>query len=89
MRKADLKSNPKVIETSEGTFYAKAVVIATGANPRELGLPSEKELIGMGVAVEKGFQQGGQKLRERGINLHSLAIIESADESGIVFRGEE
>ena len=47
------------------------------------------ELIGMGVAVEKGFQQGGQKLRERGINLHSLAIIESADESGIVFRGEE
>lgn len=49
VRKADLKSNPKVIETSEGTFYAKAVVIATGANPRELGLPSEKELIGMGV----------------------------------------
>lgn len=46
------------------------------------------ELIGMGVAVEKGFQPGGAKLRESGINLHSLAIIEKADESGIVFRGD-
>lgn len=46
------------------------------------------ELIGMGVAVEKGFQPGGQKLRDRGVNLYSLAIIESADENGIVFREE-
>ena len=46
-------------------------------------------LIGMGVAVEKGFQQGGAKLRSQGVNLKSLAIIESADESGIVFRGDE
>lgn len=44
------------------------------------------ELIGMGVAVEKGFQPGGARLREQGINLQSLAIIESADENGIVFR---
>ncbi|MDO4492740.1 MAG: xanthine phosphoribosyltransferase [Clostridia bacterium] len=46
-------------------------------------------LVGMGVAVEKGFQDGGRKLRERGINLKSLAIIESADENGIVFREDE
>ncbi len=45
------------------------------------------ELVGMGVAVEKGFQAGGARLREQGINLKSLAIIESADEeNGIVFR---
>jgi len=50
---------------------------------------SGAELIGMGVAVEKGFQLGGKKLRERGINLHSLAIIESADENGIVFREDD
>ena len=50
---------------------------------------SGAELIGMGVAVEKGFQLGGKKLRERGINLKSLAIIESADETGIVFREED
>lgn len=44
------------------------------------------ELIGVGVAVEKGFQPGGAKLREAGVNLKSLAIIEKADENGFVFR---
>ncbi len=46
------------------------------------------ELIGVGVAVEKGFQPGGAKLREAGVNLKSLAIIEKADENGFVFRDE-
>jgi len=46
----DLKASPKVIETSEGTFHARTVVLATGANPRELGVPEEKEMIGRGVA---------------------------------------
>ena len=45
----DLQADPKVIETSEGTFYARTVVIATGANPRELGLPNERDLLGRGV----------------------------------------
>lgn len=39
----------KVIQTSEGTFYGKTVVIATGATPRELGVPGEKALVGRGV----------------------------------------
>ena len=38
----DLKAEPKVLETSEGTFYARTVVIATGAGPRELGIPGEQ-----------------------------------------------
>ena len=46
------------------------------------------ELLGIGIAIEKGFQPGGQRLRDAGIHLESLAIIESADETGIVFRGE-
>ncbi len=45
-------------------------------------------LLGIGVAIEKGFQPGGQKLRDAGVHLESLAIIERADENGIVFRGE-
>ena len=45
-------------------------------------------LAGIGVAVEKGFQPGGKRLREHGINRHSLAIIETADETGITFRAE-
>lgn len=46
----NLEAAPKVIETSEGTFLGKTVVLATGANPRELGIPKEAELVGRGVA---------------------------------------
>ena len=44
------------------------------------------ELVGIGVAVEKGFQHGGDRIREAGINIQSLAIIDQADENGFVFR---
>ena len=47
--RADLKAQPKIIETSEGNFRGRAVIVATGAGPRELGVPGEKELIGRGV----------------------------------------
>ena len=43
-------------------------------------------LVGVGCAVEKGFQGGGDRLRAAGVNLKSLAIIERADENGIIFR---
>lgn len=46
----DLTAEPKILETSEGTFFAKTVVLATGANPRELGLPNEAALTGRGIA---------------------------------------
>ena len=49
---------------------------------------AKAELLGIGVAIEKGFQPGGQRLRDAGIHLESLAIIEKADENGVVFRGE-
>ena len=45
-------------------------------------------LVGIGCAVEKGFQGGGDRLREAGVNLCSLAIIESAEPGNIVFREE-
>ena len=45
----DLKADPKVIETDAGTYYGRSVVIATGADPRELGVPGERELTGRGV----------------------------------------
>ena len=47
--RADLKAEPKVIETDAGTYYGRTVVIATGAGPRELGVPGERELTGRGV----------------------------------------
>lgn len=50
VERVDFTAAPKVLETSEGTFYAKTVVLATGANPRELGLAGEAALTGRGVA---------------------------------------
>ena len=47
------------------------------------------ELAGIGIAIEKGFQGGGDRLRAMGLNYHALAVIERADENGIVFRGEQ
>ncbi len=43
---------------------------------------------GVGIAVEKGFQRGGDLIRSKGIRVESLAILESMnDETGeIVFR---
>lgn len=46
----DLKNDIKVIDTSKGQVKARAVVLATGASPREIGLPEEASLRGRGVA---------------------------------------
>ena len=44
-------------------------------------------LVGAGAVIEKGFQQGGKRLRDMNIRLESLAIIERmSPEEGIVFR---
>ncbi|MBE6787183.1 MAG: thioredoxin-disulfide reductase [Ruminococcaceae bacterium] len=45
----ELEGKIKKITTFGGDFYAKTVIIATGANPRELGLRGETELVGQGV----------------------------------------
>jgi xanthine phosphoribosyltransferase len=45
------------------------------------------KLVGAGVVIEKGFQQGGKRLREKHIRVESLAIIENmSPETGITFR---
>ncbi len=44
---------------------------------------------GIGVVIEKGFQGGGDHLRDAGYNLKSLAIIDEMTPDGIVFRNEE
>ena len=44
-----LSGEIKQVRSSEGTFYAKTVVLATGATPRKLGLPGETEGMGRGV----------------------------------------
>lgn len=41
---------------------------------------------GIGIVVEKGFQEGGKNLRQKGYNLHSLAIVDSMENGKLVFR---
>ena len=52
---------------------------------------AEAEVVGCGIAIEKGFQEGGQRIRNLGYRLESLAIVESMDaETGeIVFRQQD
>lgn len=43
-------------------------------------------LAGVGIVIEKGFQQGGKALRDRGVKLESLAIVDSIENGRITFR---
>ena len=67
-----LTGDVKEIVTSEGTFYGRTVVIATGAVPRELGIADEAKLVGRGVnycaacdgMFYKGKTVGGHRRRQ-------------------------
>lgn len=50
VKSVDLEANPKLVHTRKATFEAKTVILATGAFPRELGLPNERELRGRGIS---------------------------------------
>jgi thioredoxin reductase (NADPH) len=47
----DLTAHPFVVKTHDQTYRARAVIIATGAFPRKLGIPGEKEFFGRGVST--------------------------------------
>ena len=44
------------------------------------------QVVGVGIAVEKGFQPGGQQLRESGVHLKSLAVVEGIQDGNIILR---
>ena len=47
----DLMANPFVVRTSDGEYSSRALIVATGASARLLGLASERTLIGHGVST--------------------------------------
>ena len=47
------------------------------------------EVVGVGIAVEKGFHEGGKKLREAGIHLKSLAIVDGIEDGKIILRPDD
>ena len=50
VKRVDLYADPKIVETAKETYHSKTVVLATGAEPKTLGLSSEAALAGKGVA---------------------------------------
>lgn len=54
------------------------LVEQTGANPS-----------GIGIVIEKGFQDGGKMLREKGFHVESLAIVDSLEDGKVTFRQGE
>ncbi len=60
--KLELDADVKSVQTNEGNYLTKTVVISTGANPRQLGVSRENEMIGRGVAYcahcDGGFYRG-------------------------------
>lgn len=45
---------------------------------------AECEVVGAGVCVEKGFQPGGKQLRESGVKVVSLAVVEAIEDGKII-----
>jgi len=45
------------------------------------------EILGAGMVIEKEFQGGGQKLRDKGVRVESLAIVERIENGEIFFKG--
>ena len=65
--------------------------LADGEAARGMMLLCEKRkavVVGVGIAVEKGFQPGGRKLREAGVKVVSLAIVDAIEDGRIVLRDE-
>jgi len=85
IKSVDLISNPKIIETLDGIFRAKVVIIACGAHPAKLGIKGEEEFLGRGVSYcavcDGAFYQdktvavvgGGNTAVEEGIYLTKFA----------------
>jgi len=75
-----LKPNDRVLiiddflANGNAVFGLKEIIEQAGA-----------KLVGVGIVIEKGFQQGGKLLREQGIRVDSLAILKSISPSQIIF----
>lgn len=96
IKSVDLVSNPKIIETLDGTFKAKTVIIACGAQNRKLGVKGEEEFLGRGVSYcavcDGAFYQGKTVVVAGGGNAaveEGAYLTKFADKVYIVHRRNE
>lgn len=52
----------------------------------DISKQAKADIIGLSVAIEKGFQNGGDNLRKKGFDLLSLAVVDSIENNTIIFR---
>ncbi len=96
INKVDLASRPFVLKGDDEVYHCDALIIATGASAKYLGLPSEKEFMGKGVsacATCDGFFYKGQKVAVVGGGNtaveESLYMANIADHVFLIYRGSE
>ena len=72
-------------------FAKKSNTAVLGSETVQAGVYSFQKaiVIGVGIAVEKGFQPGGKQLREAGVRVKSLAIVDRIEDGKIVLRPED
>lgn len=96
IKSVDLISNPKIVETMDGIFKSKTIIIACGAQSQKLGVKGEEEFLGRGVSYcavcDGAFYQdktvvvvgGGNAAVEEGMYLTKFAkkvyIVHRRDE---------
>lgn len=76
-----LKAEDHVLLVDDFLANGKALIGLT-----DLVKQAGAELVGAAIAVEKGFQGGGDTLRQQGVRVESLAIIETMSDDAITFR---
>lgn len=54
----------------------------------EIAKQAKATAVGVGIVIEKGFQSGGKQLRDKGIRVESLAIVESMSDGTVTFKEE-
>ena len=82
--KRQLDSNDKIMIIDD--FLAEGNAIR---GLIDVAQKSGAEIMGIGIAIEKGFQQGGSLLRAEGYNLKSLVIVDELKPGNIKFRVQE
>lgn len=97
IKRVDLSKNPFTLEGDDKIlYYCDALIVATGASARYLGIPSEKEFMGKGVsacATCDGFFYKGQKVAVVGGGNtaveEALYMANIAEHVSLIYRGSE
>lgn len=86
-RTYDVRVSKKYINKDDHILVLDDFLAKGGASLGLIDLVNKGEatLTGVGIVIEKGFQEGGQLLRDRGVNLQSLAIVDRFIDGNIRF----